>query len=116
MNVAGRRADVINSSWGYRAASSEGSDATAIGLDGFAKANPRTLLVVAAGNEGPGPDKVRSPGSAYNDLTVAALGPNPPYNRAAFFSSGVPMTTLIPSMGRRTTRGKLLTSPLPARI
>ena len=60
MNVAGRRADVINSSWGYPATSSE-ADATTVGLDGFAKANPRTLLVVAAGNEGPGPDKVCSP-------------------------------------------------------
>ncbi len=89
MNVAGRRADVINSSWGYFGASSE-ADATTVGLDGFANSNPRTLLVFAAGNEGPGPDKVRSPGAGYNDLTVAALGPNVPYNDVAFFSSGGP--------------------------
>ena len=61
-----------------------------IALDGFANANPRTLFVVAAGNDGPGPNTVLSPASAYNNMSVAALGPNPPYDRPAIFSSGGP--------------------------
>jgi hypothetical protein len=89
MNMAGRRADVINSSWGFMA-SGTGTDATTIGLDGFAYSNPRTLSVTAAANDGPGPDKVRSPGSGFNDLTVAALGPSAPYDSVASFSGGGP--------------------------
>jgi hypothetical protein len=89
MNVAERRADVINSSWGY-VTSGTGTDAIAVGLDGFANNNPRALSVTAAANDGPGPDKVRSPGAGYNDLTVAALGPNAPYDTVAAFSSGGP--------------------------
>lgn len=57
MNVAGRRADVINSSWGSDEIRN-GSGSIAIGLDGFANTNPHTLFVACAGNEGPGPDKV----------------------------------------------------------
>ena len=60
VNAAGRRADVINSSWGSTD-NINGSGTIAIGLDGFANADPRTLFVVAAGNDGPGPDKVLSP-------------------------------------------------------
>ena len=82
VNAAGRRADVINSSWGS-GAGTNGSDTLSIGLDGFANADPRTLFVVAAGNDGPGPDKVLSPAAAYNNMSVAALGPNPPYDRPA---------------------------------
>jgi hypothetical protein len=82
-------ADVINSSWGpFEGAN--GSDTLSIALDGFANAHPRTLFVVAAGNDGPGPNTVLSPASAYNNMSVAALGPNPPYDRPAKFSSGGP--------------------------
>ena len=88
MNAAGRRADVINSSIG-------GGDPIAmaletVGLDGLANANPRTLFVNSAGNSGAGPDKVGSPGSAYNDLTVAALRFDPAYDQPSAFSSGGP--------------------------
>ena len=89
VNAAGRRADVINSSWASTD-NSNGSGPLAIGLDGFANADPHTLFVVAAGNDGPGPDKVRSPAVAYNNMSVAALGPSAPYNRPATFSSGGP--------------------------
>jgi hypothetical protein len=89
VNAAGRTADVINSSWGF-SAGANGSDAMAIGTDGFVNANPRTLFVAIAHNLGPGPDKVTSPGSAYNSMCVAALGRNPPYDRPARFSSGGP--------------------------
>ncbi len=89
VSTSGRTADVINSSWGSGAAPG-GSDTLAIGLDGFANTNSHTLFVVSAGNYGPGPNTVFSPASAYNGLSVAALGPSPPYNRPAFFSSGGP--------------------------
>jgi hypothetical protein len=89
VNMAGRRADVINSSWGPDEGAN-GSDTLSIALDGFANANPRTLFVVAAGNDGPGPNTVLSPASAYNNMSVAALGPNPPHDRPASFSSGGP--------------------------
>jgi uncharacterized protein YjbI with pentapeptide repeats len=89
VNLAGRRADVINSSWGSDE-SPTGTDTLSIAVDGFANANPGTLFVVSAGNDGPGPNTVFSPASAYNNMSVAALGPNPPYDRPANFSSGGP--------------------------
>jgi hypothetical protein len=100
VNPSGRTADVINSSWGGFVGSN-GAENRTIGLDGFANANPRTLSVVAAGNDGPGPDKVRSPGSAYNNLSVGALGPNAPYNRPASFTSGGPNDYYDPVNGTK---------------
>jgi hypothetical protein len=87
VNVTGRRADVINSSWGFPSPSN-GSDTISIALDGFANANSRTLFVIAAGNDGPGANKIGRPAAAYNEMTVAALGRNPPYDSPAAFSSG----------------------------
>jgi hypothetical protein len=89
MNAAGRRADVINASWSS-GGGANGSDTLSIGFDGFANADPRTLLVASAGNYGPGPDKILSPAAAYNNLSVAALGSFTPYSRAASLSSGGP--------------------------
>jgi hypothetical protein len=100
VNAAGRHADVINSSWGgFEIANGSGTLETA--FDGFANSNPRTLFVVAAGNEGPGPDRVSSPASAYNNMSVAALGPNPPYDRPSWFSSGGPNDYADPVNGLR---------------
>jgi hypothetical protein len=98
MNANGRRADVINSSIG-------GGDPTAsaletIGIDGLANLNPRTLFVNSAGNDGIGPDKVTSPGSGYNDLTVAALRFDPAYNQPSTFSSGGPNDYADPVNGQ----------------
>ena len=98
MNPAGRRADVINSSIG-------GGDPTGmaletIGIDGLANANPRTLFVNSAGNDGVGPDKVTSPGSGYNDLTVAALRVDPAYSQPSLFSSGGPNDYADPVNGQ----------------
>src|SRR4029079_13464008 len=50
-----------------------------------------TLFVAAAGNSGPGPNQVPTPGAGYNVLTVASVA----YNGGAFnvpsgFSSGGP--------------------------
>jgi hypothetical protein len=100
MNASGRTADVINSSWG-QTIGSNGNDNRTIGFDAFANANPRTLFVPIAHNYGPGPDKVTDPGAGYNNLCVAALGPNPPYDRPAWFSSGGPNDYADPINGTR---------------
>jgi hypothetical protein len=100
VNATGRTADVINSSWrGFE--SGNGSGTLAIAFDGFANTNPHTLFVAAAGNEGAGPDTVGSPAAAYNNLAVAALGPNPPYDRPSWFSSGGPNDYVDPVNGTR---------------
>ena len=88
MDANGRRADVINSSYG--GGDTTGTGTPALALDGFANANPRTLLVVSAGNSGPGPNQVFSPASGYNNIAVAALGPDSAYNTPSSFSSGGP--------------------------
>ena len=100
VNATARRADVINSSWGPDEGAN-GTDTLSIALDGFANANPRTLLVVGAGNDGPGPNTVLSPASAYNNISVAALGPNPPYDHPASFSSGGPNDYADPVNGTK---------------
>lgn len=84
----GRKADVINSSFG--GGDITGTSALTVGVDGLANANHRTLFVNSAGNLGAGPDQVGAPGAGYNDLTVAALGANPTYNLPSSFSSGGP--------------------------
>ena len=100
MNAAGRRADVINASWSS-GGGTNGSDTISIAFDGLANTNPRTLLVASAGNYGPGPDTVFSPAAAYNGMSVAALGPNPPYDRPSFFSSGGPNDYADPVNGTK---------------
>jgi hypothetical protein len=98
MNAAGRRADVINSSIG--GGDTNGMAFETVGVDGLANANPRTLFVTTAGNDGVGPDKVTSPGSGYNDLTVAALRSDPAFNLPATFSSGGPNDYADPVNGQ----------------
>jgi hypothetical protein len=112
VNAAGRRADVINASWGT-GAGENGSDTTSIAFDGFANADSRTLLVSSAGNYGPGPDTVVSPGSAYNNLSVAALGPNPPYDRPTAFSSGGPNDYTDPINGTKNNARQVVDIAAP---
>jgi hypothetical protein len=88
MNVQGRTADVINSSYG--GGDVTGTSTQAIALDGFANANPRTTFVVSAGNSGPGPNQVSAPATGYNNISVGALGPDAAYNTPSSFSSGGP--------------------------
>ena len=56
--------------------------------------NPRTLFTVAAGNtvpSGVGPNSVPAPASAYNNFTVAAVGPNGgAYDLPSYFTNGGP--------------------------
>jgi hypothetical protein len=91
-----RTADVINSSYIGNTGSSgiTGTDRLAGTLDALVNENPRTLLTLAAGNtlpSGEGPNLVPSPASSYNDLTVAALGPNDgSYDLPSYFSNGGP--------------------------
>jgi subtilisin family serine protease len=63
--------DVINSSWGT--SSTTGSGANIIGLDGLARANPRTTFVASAGNGGPGANTVGGIAAGYNSISVANL-------------------------------------------
>ena len=91
-----RTADVINSSWvGSNSIDAlAGIDNLSGTMDALVNQNPRTLLVWAAGNSVPsgvGPNKVSSAASAYNNLTVAALGPNGgAYDLPSYFTNGGP--------------------------
>lgn len=91
-----RRADVVNSSWVGSNGSSELAGVDNLGgtLDALICENSRTLFTVAAGNSVPtgvGPNRVPAPGSAYNNLTVAALGPNGgAFDVPSYFTNGGP--------------------------
>jgi hypothetical protein len=89
-----RTADVINSSY-IGTQSSAGVDRLAGTLDALVNENPRTLLTVAAGNL---LTFVPSPGSAYNNMAVAALSPNGGlYDVVSSFSNGGPSDYSDPS-------------------
>ncbi len=81
-------ADVINSSFG--GGDPDGTGVLAWLADAYTFANPGTLYVVSAGNDGPAANTVGAPGSAYNVLTVGALGSANTFNTAASFSSRGP--------------------------
>jgi hypothetical protein len=63
-------------------------------LDALINENPRTLLTLAAGNtlpSGEGPNRVPSPATGYNNLSVAALAPNGgAFDVPSVFSNGGP--------------------------
>lgn len=92
-------ADVINSSWGGTDPSGNSLRATI--TDGLANQNRTTAFVVSAGNDGPGANTVGSPGSGYNNITVAALQNNGSnvYNSVAAFSSRGPQDYWDPVNG-----------------
>jgi len=93
------QADVINSSWGFT--DPESSSGYSIALDGLANQNPNTTFVVSAGNAGPGPNTVGSPGAGYNALTVGALANDAAnnYDSVASFSSRGPQDYYDPING-----------------
>ncbi|MEX0678208.1 MAG: PEP-CTERM sorting domain-containing protein [Pirellulales bacterium] len=97
MDDSGRVADVINSSIG--GGDVTGTSTEALATDGLANANPRTLFVASAGNSGPGPNQVGAPASAYNNMSVGALGTDPNYNTPSSFSSGGPNNYADPVNG-----------------
>lgn len=91
-------ADVINSSWG--GFDPGGNSPRATITDGLANQNRTTAFVVSAGNSGPGPNTVGSPGSGYNNITVAALqNNNNVYDSVANFSSRAPQDYYDPVNG-----------------
>lgn len=100
-----RRADVVNSSWGY--SDSAGRVTETIAIDALALEG-KVVTVIAAGNEGPAANTVGGPASGYNGIAVAALtGDNltPPFGLVAPFSSRGPgdfynpaTTTTIPNV------------------
>ena len=66
---------VINSSWGYT--DSTGRDPTTLALDGMARANPQTTLVVSAGNATNATstsNNVVGPASGFNSISVGSIG------------------------------------------
>jgi hypothetical protein len=68
---------------------------------------------VSAGNDGPDPNTVFSPASAYNNMSVAALGPNPPYDRPANFSSGGPNDYADPVNGTKNNARQVVDIAAP---
>jgi hypothetical protein len=104
-NTGSRRADVVNSSWVGGSGSNElsGGDNLSGTLDALINENPRTLFTVAAGNtvpSGVGPNRVPAPASAYNNFTVAAVGPNGgAYNLPSYFTNGGPNDYFDPIHG-----------------
>ncbi len=103
-----RPADVINSSWVGGAGSYElaGIDNLSGTLDALISTNPRTLLTWAAGNtvpSGVGPNRIPNAASAYNNMTVAALGPNGgAFDLPSYFTNGGPNDYYDPVNGRVT--------------
>jgi hypothetical protein len=88
--VNGRRADVINSSWGFD--DPAGTAQETMIIDALAYAN-HTTVVMAAGNHDSGTAAVVGPASGYNGIAVGALSSDtssPPYSRVATFSNTSP--------------------------
>ena len=105
--VNGRKADVVNSSWG--GTGQPGNNSFTLALDGLVYAN-HTIFTVSAGNSGPGPNTVGWPANGFNTITVGTLGSqndNPPYNTPSSFSSrspsdvGTPTGTILLARGSR---------------
>lgn len=97
VGVGGKTADVINSSWGYTDPAAV--HPIAIGLDALAYQTPKTV-VFSSGNGGPAANTVGAPGSAYNNITVAALGPDTgsnPYSAVSGFSGRGPSAYANPT-------------------
>jgi hypothetical protein len=101
-NAGSRPADVVNSSWvgGSGASELSGSDNLSGTLDALICENPRTLFTTAAGNAA---GRVPSPASAYNNMTVAALGPDGvAYDLPSFFTNSGPNDYYDPVHGTVT--------------
>jgi hypothetical protein len=87
-NASFGTADVVNSSFG--GGDPAGTDTLAYLADAYSFNNSRTTYVVSAGNNGPAANTVGSPGSAYNTITVGALGGANGFDTIAGFSSRAP--------------------------
>lgn len=88
--VGGQTVDVINSSWGF--AEPTGWNLTTVGVDGFINDTGK-VVVMSAGNDGPGANTVGGIGAGYNSITVGSLGSdtsNPVFDTISSFSSRSP--------------------------
>jgi hypothetical protein len=95
-SIGGRKADVINSSWGGENPTGNDSDTRLI--DALAYAN-RTTVCLAAGND---PTQAIAPSSGYNSITVGALAygtKTRPYAEVADFSARGPNDYYNPKSG-----------------
>ena len=82
-----RKADVINSSWGYT--DNTGTAVETMIIDALTYTNHQTV-VVAAGNHDSGTAQVTGPASGFNSIAVGAMTgdmTNPPYSTLAAFSN-----------------------------
>ena len=89
---AASRADVLSTSIG------DSSDNSGVGtmsglLDSLARDHPNTVMVAAAGNDGPDSGTVGGPASGYNTISVGALSGPTNYSTVASFSSRGPLQT-----------------------
>ena len=89
MNIAGRRADVINGSWGSCEVRN-GSGTIAIGLDGFANTDSSHALCYLCRQLRAGTGQGLVARRRLQQYVRRRLGTDPPYSRPAFFSSGGP--------------------------
>ncbi len=115
--IAGRTADVVNSSWGdydpSDPATTSGSSYYTQALDALANQNPLTVFVCSAGNSGANPNTVGGPASGHNSIAAAALTSDtsvPAYDTVAGFSSRGPSDYwdpingyILASVARRAT-------------
>jgi hypothetical protein len=88
--VAGRRADVVNSSWGFE--DPAGADDITKLTDALAYAN-HTTVIFAAGNHDTGTAKVGGPASGFNSIAVGSLSSDtsaPVYGGVSDFSNTGP--------------------------
>jgi hypothetical protein len=95
-----RKADVINSSWGFY--DNQGTHHYTRIIDALAHAN-RTTVVLAAGNHISGNPPVVGPASGYNSISVAALSGDlstPAYSSLAWFSNSAPNDFFNPVTGQ----------------
>ncbi|MCP5523385.1 MAG: S8 family serine peptidase [Verrucomicrobiales bacterium] len=86
--VAGRTADVVNSSWGF--SDPTGYNSYAGMVDALVNQNPTTTMVASAGNSGPDANTVGGIAAGHNVIAVAALGPGNTYDAVTSFSSRGP--------------------------
>lgn len=102
------RADVINSSWG-RIGTYTGYDPIVEQMEGLVY-RTGTVVVAAAGNSGPHPNRFGPPGAAMNVITVGALTSETPpeiapaYHTVAPFSSVSPTNIYLPGQTTILTR------------
>lgn len=102
------RADVINSSWG-RIGTYTGYDPIVEQLEGLIYRSG-TVVVAAAGNSGPMPNRFGPPGAALNVITVGAVTSasppelHPAYTTVASFSSVSPTSVYFPGQTTILTR------------